>query len=166
MAWRSALAWFLGLDLALLVGVLAAGQLGAFSGTAPSDLGVANGRLKAPATTPNSVSSQAALHAGHPMQQAAAIHPLPLQGSPAHTMARLRQVALALPGASLAAEREGYLYLQVRSRWLGFVDDVEFWADPAAGVVQLRSASRIGRKVFGVNRARIEQVRAALLAAG
>lgn len=43
---------------------------------------------------------------------------------------------------------------------LHFVDDVEFWADPAAGVVQVRSASRIGRKDFGVNRARVENLRA------
>ena len=46
-----------------------------------------------------------------------------------------------------------------------FVDDVEFWVDPAAGVVQVRSASRVGRKDFGVNRARIENVRARLAAA-
>jgi len=43
---------------------------------------------------------------------------------------------------------------------LRFVDDVEFWFDPAANVVQVRSASRIGRKDFGVNRARIENIRA------
>jgi uncharacterized protein (DUF1499 family) len=40
-----------------------------------------------------------------------------------------------------------------------FVDDVEFWVDPAAGVVQVRSASRVGRKDLGVNRARIEAIR-------
>ena len=47
---------------------------------------------------------------------------------------------------------------------MGFVDDVEFWADPAAGVIQLRSASRLGRKDFGVNRARIEDIRTRLAA--
>ena len=43
-----------------------------------------------------------------------------------------------------------------------FVDDAEFWFDPANSVVQVRSASRIGRKDFGVNRARIEAIRQAL----
>jgi uncharacterized protein (DUF1499 family) len=43
-----------------------------------------------------------------------------------------------------------------------FVDDVEFWFDPAANVIQVRSASRVGRGDMGVNRKRIEAVRAAL----
>ena len=150
------------LTLALLL--VLAGQLGLLSGTPPTDLGVHDGRLKAPPTTPNRVSSHAALWAGHPMQQAAAIAPLPLQGTPAVAMARLRVAALAEPGASLVSASDDYLYLQMRSRWLGFVDDVEFWADPAAGVIQLRSASRLGRKDFEANRARMERIRARLAA--
>ena len=47
-------------------------------------------------------------------------------------------------------------------RWLGFVDDAEFWADPANRVIQVRSASRLGSSDLGVNRARIERIRAAL----
>ena len=43
-----------------------------------------------------------------------------------------------------------------------FVDDTEFWYDPAAQVVQVRSASRVGRRDFGVNRARVESIRAQL----
>jgi uncharacterized protein (DUF1499 family) len=39
------------------------------------------------------------------------------------------------------------------------VDDAEFWLDPAAGVIQVRSASRLGSKDFGVNRKRIEAIR-------
>ena len=46
------------------------------------------------------------------------------------------------------------------------VDDVEFWADPAAGVVHVRSASRVGVKDLGVNRARIEAIRSRLAAIG
>ncbi len=45
-----------------------------------------------------------------------------------------------------------------------YTDDVEFWFDPAAGVVQVRSASRVGRKDFDVNRQRVELVRARLQA--
>ena len=44
-----------------------------------------------------------------------------------------------------------------------FVDDVEFWYDPATQAIAVRSASRIGRKDFGVNRARIEAIRGQLL---
>ena len=150
----------------LVLGLLVAGQLGALQGQAPTDLGVTAGRLKAPAATPNSVSSQAGLHAGHPMAEAAMIAPLALRGGDAAaTMARLRSVIAATPGAQLLTQQGDYLYARFTTRWLGFVDDAEFWADPAAGVIQVRSASRIGRKDLGVNRARIEALRAALAAA-
>ena len=151
---------------AVAVAVLGAGQLGLLAGKAPTDLGVHQGRLKAPATASNSVSSQAALWAGHPMQQGAAIAPLPLRGPPAEAIARLRTVVQAMPGAEVVTQRGDYLCVRFTTRWLGFVDDAEFWADPAAGVIQLRSASRLGERDLGVNRARIERIRRALGAAG
>ena len=64
----------------------------------------------------------------------------------------------------MVVARAEYLHVSFETRWLRFVDDAEFWFDPAAGVVQLRSASRLGRRDFGVNRARIEALRAALAA--
>jgi uncharacterized protein (DUF1499 family) len=42
---------------------------------------------------------------------------------------------------------------------MGFVDDVEFYVDPAEKVVQVRSASRLGESDLGVNRKRIEAIR-------
>jgi uncharacterized protein (DUF1499 family) len=56
------------------------------------------------------------------------------------------------------------VYAQAQTRWLKFVDDLEFWFNPASGVIELRSASRLGRKDFGANRQRIEAIRAAYLA--
>jgi hypothetical protein len=44
----------------VLAGGLGAGRLGLLQGSPPSDLGVREGRLKPPATSPNSISSQAA----------------------------------------------------------------------------------------------------------
>jgi uncharacterized protein (DUF1499 family) len=41
---------------------------------------------------------------------------------------------------------------------------VEFWVNPAKGVIDLRSASRLGREDFGVNRVRVEAIRAAYTA--
>ena len=46
-----------------------------------------------------------------------------------------------------------------------YVDDVEFWFDPIAQVIQVRSASRVGQGDRGLNRQRVESVRAALAAA-
>jgi uncharacterized protein (DUF1499 family) len=62
-------------------------------------------------------------------------------------------------------QRPDYLYAQAQTRWLKFVDDLEFWANPNTSVIELRSASRLGREDFGVNRQRIEAIRAAYLAA-
>ncbi|MFT6766081.1 MAG: hypothetical protein ACJA1Y_000108, partial [Burkholderiaceae bacterium] len=47
------------------------------------------------------------------------------------------------------------------TKLLGFVDDLEFWFNPQAQVIELRSASRLGREDFGTNRKRIEAIRAA-----
>ncbi len=152
--------------VASLVVALGAGQAGLLAGTAPADLGVTGGRLKAPSPTANSVSSQAGLWAGHPMQQDAAIAPLPLRGTPAEAITRLRTVVQAMPGARVVTQRGDYLHVQFSTRWLGFVDDAEFWADPATRAIQLRSAARLGESDLGLNRARIERIRSALGAGG
>lgn len=148
--------------VALAVAVLVAGQAGLLAGRAPDDLGVRDGRLKPPSSTANSVSSQASLHAGHPQASAAAIEPLRVAGDRDAAIAAVRRAALALPGATLVSESPGYLHVAYRTRWMGFVDDAEFWWDETAGVVQVRSASRLGRRDFGVNRERIEALREAL----
>ena len=142
--------------------VLLAAQLGAFSGHAPANPGVRDGRLRPPSKTPNSVSSQADLWVQHPMQDYARIAPLAVKGSGPATIAQIKRIAEALPGAKVIEARDDYLYLQFTTRWMKFVDDAEFWFDPATNVVQLRSASRVGRKDFNVNRARIEAIRQAL----
>jgi uncharacterized protein (DUF1499 family) len=38
---------------------------------------------------------------------------------------------------------------------------LEFWLNPALGVIEVRSASRLGREDFGTNRQRIERIRSA-----
>ncbi len=162
---KKMLIWLVVVVLALVVLGLAAGQLGLLQGQPPTDLGVKDGRLKAPSTRPNSVSSQAALFAGHPMQQAAMIAPLPLAGDAATAMARLQAVVASQPGAVVVDQRGDYLYARFTTRLMHFVDDVEFWADPVAGVIQVRSASRLGHSDQGANRARIERIRALLAGA-
>jgi len=138
---------------------LLAGQLGLFAGKPPGDLGVHSGKLKRPSDTDNSVSSQALLWPGHRQRDAAQIAPLALQGDGPTTMARLNALLQAEPGATIVDSRVDYLRVQYTTRLMKFVDDVEFWFDPVQGVVQVRSASRVGRNDFGVNRRRIEQLR-------
>lgn len=156
------LKWMVIMILALGVAVVAAGQLGLFQGTPPGDLGVRDGRLKPPSVTQNSVSSQAALYPDAPQRIYAQVAPFALRGDGPATIARLKALVEAKPGARIIEARPDYLYVQCTTRVLGFVDDLELWFDPAAQVVQVRSASRLGRKDFGVNRDRVESLRAAL----
>ena len=148
--------------LGLVLVALVAGQAGLLAGSPPADLGVTAGRLKPPSNTDNSVSSQATLWDGHPMQRGAMIAPLPLRGAPAEAITRLRGVVEAMPGATVVTQRDDYLYVRFTTRWMGFVDDAEFWADPANRAIQVRSASLLGASDLGVNRARIERIRMAL----
>jgi uncharacterized protein (DUF1499 family) len=150
-----------------VVALLLAARFGAFAGRMPADLGVREGKLKPPARTPNSVTSQADLWPEAPQKDYARIAPLPLvEGDAKATIARIAAVVEDLPGARIVEQRDDYLYAQFTTALMRYVDDVEFWADPAAGAVQVRSASRLGSKDFGVNRARIESIRARLAAGG
>jgi uncharacterized protein (DUF1499 family) len=146
--------------LALAIVLLVAGRLGLLGGPQPGNLGVREGRLKPPSKTPNSVSSQAALWPDAPQRAYAQIDPLVFQGDAAAAMARLRSVVESMPGARVVSASPDYLYAQFTTRWLKFVDDVEFHVPPGERVVHVRSASRVGRKDFGVNRQRIESIRA------
>ncbi|MGL6112270.1 MAG: DUF1499 domain-containing protein [Rubrivivax sp.] len=158
------LKWILIAGLGLVLLAVLAAQFGAFSGQAPGQMGPRDGRLKPPSKTPNSISSQADLWPQHPMLDYARIAPLALKGDGPATMAQIKRIAESMPGAKVVETRADYLHVQFTTRLMKFVDDAEFWFDPAAGVVHVRSASRVGRKDFGVNRARIEAIRQALAA--
>jgi uncharacterized protein (DUF1499 family) len=154
---------FLVVTLPLLA--LGAGQFGLLRGQAPTDLGVGDGRLKPPATTRNSVSSQAGLYPEHPQRVYADIEPLPLkQADPATSMRSLAGVLTGMPDITIVEQRPDYLRAEAQTRWLKFVDDLEFWANPARGVIELRSASRLGKEDLGANRTRIESIRTAYTA--
>jgi uncharacterized protein (DUF1499 family) len=156
------LKWLMLVVGALVLLGIAAGQLGLLRGKMPGDLGVKDGKLKAPSLTPNSVSSQADLWPGHPQQAYARIAPLAVTGEPAAAMARLKAAVASSPGAVVVQAEGDYLYAQYTTPLMHYTDDVEFWFDRTAGVVQLRSASRLGEGDLGANRQRIEALRARL----
>jgi uncharacterized protein (DUF1499 family) len=148
--------------LALPILLVMAGQLGLLQGQRPVDLGVTNGRLKGLSMTPNCVSTQALLYPEHPQRAYAYIEPLPLkQDSASTSMAALAQVLQAMPGVTVVEQKPDYIYAQAQTTWLKFTDDMEFWVNPTAQVIDMRSASRLGRKDFAANRNRLEAVRAA-----
>jgi uncharacterized protein (DUF1499 family) len=64
-----------------------------------------------------------------------------------------------MSGAEIVKREPGYLYVQFTTRLMKYVDDAEFWFDPDKQVIQVRSASRLGKSDLGVNRERIEFIR-------
>jgi uncharacterized protein (DUF1499 family) len=157
------LKWIVIVLVALVLVAVLAGQLGLLSGRTPDDLGVTDGKLKPPSPTENSVSSQASLYPDHPMRAYAEIAPLALNGDGPATMARIAKLLQAMPGVKIVRNTgDGYLYAQCTTRLMKFVDDLELWFDPVHQVVQVRSASRVGRGDLGANRQRVEALRAKL----
>jgi uncharacterized protein (DUF1499 family) len=133
--------------------------MGLFSGRRPNDLGVRNGLLKAVPSSPNAVSSQAT--GGYHR-----IEPLRYIGTFEPAMAALKSIIESTPRTSIVEERADYLYAEFTSRLIGYVDDVEFYFPPKQRVIHVRSASRLGHGDFGVNRKRIEDIRAKFAAVG
>lgn len=126
-----------------------------FAGKRPTNIGVRSGRLAACPDTPNCVNSQSedALHR---------IKPLTYNSTSAQPMADLKTVIQNLERMKIVTETENYLYAEFTSAFWGFVDDVEFLLDESDRVIHVRSASRLGQSDLGVNRKRIEMIRAKL----
>ena len=77
-------------------------------------------------------------------------------------MADLKLVIRSIPRSIIIKETNNYLYAEFTSKLMGFVDDVEFYFDDDGKFIQVRSASRLGESDLGVNRQRIEEIRAKL----
>ncbi len=133
--------------------------MGLFRGKRPADLGVRNGNLKAPPSSPNAVSSQAT-SGDHQ------IAPLAYKGSQEQAMKALKAIIESTPNTRIVETKPDYLYAEYASALIGFVDDVEFYFPPNGKIIHVRSASRLGYSDLGANRKRIEAIRARLAQAG
>lgn len=109
-------------------------------------------KLKPCPRKPNCVSSQ-----GKGRQY---IDPLP--GDEA-TWERLPGVLEAMTGVRIVDQTADTIRAEARTKVLRFVDDLDFVRDPEQGLIQVRSASRLGYSDFGVNRGRLEAVRSELM---
>lgn len=105
---------------------------------------------------PNCVST-------HATDEGHAIAPFPYKKPRAEAKEALKAVIATLPRVKLVEEDESYLHYEFTSLLLRFVDDVEFLFDEPTKTIHFRSASRTGYSDLGVNRQRMEQVRALVL---
>lgn len=105
--------------------------------------------------SPNCVSTQA------PREDAQHyIEPITYTGSAADARQRLLDVIAAMPRTKIVTDEELYIHATFTSLIFRFVDDVQFVIDDAAKTIHFRSASRVGRGDMGVNRNRMEEIRA------
>ena len=126
-----------------------------FSGKRPANLGAKNGRLAPVINKPNNVSSQADVN-----DRAHYVAPLTFSGDGAVAFQKLCKLVRAQPRASVVTQDGQYLHAEFSSPLMGFVDDVEFLLAAEQTLIHVRSAARLGYSDFGVNRKRVESLRA------
>lgn len=125
---------------------------GCSGGRPPGNLGIAEGRLAPCPSSPNCVSSEATAADQR-------VEPLRYVGDPSQARARLLGVLNRMVRVRIVQSTEDYLHAEFRSAVFGFMDDLECAFNPP-GTIQVRSASRTGYYDFGVNRERVETIRA------
>jgi len=130
------------------------------AGKRPDDLGPqADGRLRPCDSAANCVCSQHGLDGRDPGPSH--IQAFRYAGRGADAMTRLLAVLLQQPRCTLVTNSSNYIHAEFSSATLGFVDDVEFLLSESESVIHLRSASRRSLSDFGLNRARLEDLREA-----
>ena len=129
------------------------------SGVRPANLGVKDGKLAPCPASTNCVSSQST-------DKEHAVAPLYYTTSVPQAMEDLKKVILGMKRARIVDEHDFYIHVEYTSALWRFVDDVEFFFDDTAKLIHMRSASRLGKSDFGVNRKRMEQLRAAWTSLG
>jgi len=122
------------------------------TGTRPSHVAEGHGKLAPCPETPNCVSTEST-DAEHK------IEPLTYNTETNIAMSTLVDVIHAMKRTKIIAQTENYLYAEFTSAFWRFVDDVEFSFDEENKIIHFRSASRLGKSDFGVNRERMEEVR-------
>ncbi|TAG05930.1 MAG: DUF1499 domain-containing protein [Betaproteobacteria bacterium] len=124
-------------------------------GGRPSNLGLNDGKLRGPKKTPNSVVSEG-IETSHP----AYIAPIAFTGDAVAAMKTLASVVETMRDVVVIQNEDDYLYAEFRTPKMRYVDDFEARVDAAASVIHVRSASRVGKRDFDVNRGRVEAIRA------
>lgn len=129
------------------------------STTAPSNLGVqSDGALLPCPSSPNCVSSFA--------PRTDTSHFIAPYHVNAEGWGALRKIISNSPRMKVVTAGKDYMHVEATTLIFRFVDDLEFLYQPDKGLIQLRSASRVGYSDLGKNRRRLENMRNTLRQAG
>jgi len=115
--------------------------------------GLIDGKLAPCPNKPNCVCSEYADAGGH------AIEALAMNDLSAATALQFLKDIIEAQNGRIDSAREDYIAATFASTLFGFVDDFEVRVDTAAGLIHLRSASRVGRSDLGANRKRVETIK-------
>ena len=115
-------------------------------------LGIENDKLLACPATPNCVCSEYPNSPGY-------VSPLEFTVSGDEAWGKINQVVKTV-GGNILKEQTGYLHASFRSRLFRYIDDLELRLDEKHQLIHVRSASRVGHSDFGVNKKRIDSIRA------
>ena len=118
----------------------------------PDNLGLKNNLLLSCPKSPNCVLSQAS----DPKHQ---IHPIHYTSFVEIAKEKLIKVIQSMDGTRIITQNKVYWHVEFTTRWLRFIDDVEFYFPESEALIHLRSASRSGYWDLGVNRKRVEEIR-------
>ena len=118
-----------------------------------ADLGLVNGKLRACPAKPNCVCSEF-------QDKPSSIEPLVYSIAHADAWHGIKEVVVDL-GGEIVVEKDVYLRVRFVTPLLRFIDDVELRHVEEHNQIHIRSASRVGRSDFGVNRKRVERLRQA-----
>lgn len=124
------------------------------SGTMPK-LGIINGQLTPCSKSPNCVNSQAT-------DKEHFIEPIHFIGTMKEAQDQILLVLSTWKRTNTKEVTEHYIRVEFTSKIFRFIDDVEFYFPPTETdkiMINIRSASRIGKSDLGANRKRIELFR-------
>ncbi len=113
--------------------------------------GVTDGRLATCGSAPNCVSSAE-------LRKAYRVPAMGYEGSSRSIRELILKVLRGWPHTTIVRAGESYILAECKSRWFGFVDDLEIYIDEKEERIQFRSASRVGYSDLGANRKRIKRL--------
>jgi len=148
--------WLLNIvQVLLLVGLIAYIAMALQSQKDPEDIiGLQHGKLRPCPDSPNCVCSEQ-------HSQSSEQHALTPINAGYGAWKKLAKIIIR-QGGEIQQDDGSYLHATFTSSVFRYVDDVELRLDEDLGLIHIRSASRVGRSDFGVNRKRVERIMQAL----
>lgn len=123
--------------------------------TIKKETGIMEGQFHPCPTSPNCVSSMA------PKEDSHYIEPI-IYKNITRDLAKTKIITIleTLKNTKVVEYNDEYIHAEVRSSFFKFTDDVEFYFPKEKNVIHVRSLARSGYSDFGVNRKRMEKIRA------